>query len=191
MNLTSILDGLIGREGKFSDNPDDRGNYYNGKLEGTMWGITPAVARSFGYRGAMRDMERSMAVAIYKDRYWFGPKFDQVDTVDDKIAVRLLDIGVNAGQTTGVKFLQRALNVLNRQGSDFPDVAVDGVIGPMTLKSMRQFIAKRGQEGRKALLFMIAAQHSVYYMEIAEKRPANETFMYGWITQRAMEGISL
>ncbi|WP_276208425.1 putative peptidoglycan-binding domain-containing protein [Burkholderia sp. Nafp2/4-1b] len=38
------------------------------------------------------------------------------------------------------------------------------------------------------LLGMIAAQQSVYYLELAERRPANETFEYGWQLNRALGG---
>lgn len=189
MDLNRTIDDLIGREGRFSDHPDDRGNWYLGRLEGTMWGITPAVARAFGYTGPMKDMPRDTAVSIYKERYWFGPKFDQVAAIDERIAERLFDIGVNAGQGVGVTFLQRALNSLNRQGRDFPDLTVDGAIGKVTLSAMRAFIEKRGKDGRTTLFFMIASQHSVHYIQVSESRPANEEFQFGWQLQRAMEGV--
>nr|WP_254213309.1 glycosyl hydrolase 108 family protein [Burkholderia multivorans] len=185
------IDELLGREGKFSDDPNDRGNWYLGKLEGTMWGITAAEARAFGYTGPMNQMPRWTAAQIYKQRYWLGPKLDQVAAIDEKIADRLFDIGVNAGQATGVKFLQRALNVLNRQGKDFPDITVDGGIGPITLSALRAFLSKRGKDGRDVLFFMIASQHSTFYIDIAEKRPANEDFEYGWQINRAMNGVKV
>jgi lysozyme family protein len=189
--LDEKINELIGREGKFSNDPDDRGNWYMGKLEGTMWGITAAEARSFGYIGPMNQMSRAMAASIYKQRYWLAPKFNQVAQIDEKIADRLFDIGVNAGPATGVKFLQRALNVLNHGGKDFPDLNVDGGIGNLTLTALRTYVAQRGQPGRDALFFMIASQHSVFYIDIAEKRPANETFEFGWQVNRAMNGVKV
>lgn len=191
MNIDKAIDALVGREDRYSGDKDDKGNWYKGKLEGTMWGVTAAVARAYGYHDAMADMPRNTAVSIYKSRYLLAPHFDTVGTIDEKIAERLFDIGVNAGPTTGVKFLQRALNTLNRQGHDFPDMAVDGVVGNITLSAMRTFIALRGREGRDTLLFMIAAQQSVFYMETAEHRPANESFEMGWQSQRAMMGVAV
>ena len=35
------------------------------------------------------------------------------------------------GPPVAVGFLQRALNALNRQGADYPDIAADGVLGAM------------------------------------------------------------
>lgn len=48
----------VGVEGGYSDHPSDRG----GK---TMFGITEAVARSYGYSGDMRSMPISTAKDIY------------------------------------------------------------------------------------------------------------------------------
>lgn len=172
------IDALIGREGGYSNNAADAGGE-------TMWGITVAVARAFGYAGAMRDMPRSTAVQIYRSRYWLQPKFDLVDAVSPALADKLFDIGVNAGQPKGVRFLQRALNVLNRNQRDFADIAVDGGIGAMTIAALKAFLAVRGADGHRVLLGMVTAQQSVYYIECAEKRVENETFEYGWQLNRA------
>jgi lysozyme family protein len=130
MTLDKKIDALIGREGGYSNNAADAGGE-------TMWGITVAVARAFGYTGPMRDMPRLTAVQIYRSRYWLQPKFDLVDAVSPALADKLFDIGVNAGQVTGVRFLQRALNVLNQNGRAFADIAVDGGIGAMTMAALK------------------------------------------------------
>jgi lysozyme family protein len=182
MILDEKIDALIGREGGYSNNAADAGGE-------KMWGITVAVARAFGYTGAMRDMPRAVAVQIYRGRYWLQPRFDLVDDVSPALADRLFDIGVNTGQATGVRFLQRALNVLNQNARAFPDIAVDGGIGAMTMSALKSFLAMRGADGHRVLLGMVAAQQSVYYIECAEKRPENETFEYGWQLNRAL-GVS-
>ncbi|CAE6814316.1 hypothetical protein R69746_05763 [Paraburkholderia aspalathi] len=176
------IDALIGREGGYSNNALDAGGE-------TMWGITVAVARASGYAGAMRDMPRSTAVQIYRSRYWLQPKFDLVDVLSPALADRLFDIGVNAGQATGVRFLQRALNVLNQNQRAYPDISVDGGIGAMTIAALKTFLAARGADGHRVLLGIVSAQQSVYYIECAEKRVENETFEYGWQLNRAL-GVS-
>ncbi|MFP3656038.1 glycosyl hydrolase 108 family protein, partial [Burkholderia sp. SIMBA_052] len=90
MTLDEKIDALIGREGGYSNNAADAGGE-------TMWGVTAAVARAFGYTGPMRDMPRATAVQIYRSRYWQQPKFDLVDAVSPALAGKLFDIGVNAG----------------------------------------------------------------------------------------------
>jgi lysozyme family protein len=179
-----LIDHAIGKEGGYSDHPDDAG----GK---TMWGITEARARAAGYRGAMRDMPRGTSVEIYRLFYWRQPGFDRISEIDPPIAARLLDIGINCGTGTAGKMLQRALNVLNDQGRHWPDLVVDGLCGGMTRAALQSHIGKRGADGRRVLLGMIAAQHSVYYLELAERKPSQEVFQWGWQLNRAIGAASV
>lgn len=176
LNLAKTLEELVGREGGYSNNPADRGGE-------TMWGITLAVARAFGYLGAMRDMPRETALEIYRQRYWVQPRFDQVAQISPVIAEELLDTGVNMGTGIAGRFLQRALNALNQQGKIYPDLTVDGAIGQMTLYALRTHLAARGDSGAVVLLRMLNAQQSVRYIELAEATPSQEQFEFGW--QRA------
>jgi lysozyme family protein len=150
----------------------------------TIWGITAAVARAFGYTGSMRDMTKAQAKDIYRARYWTRPRFNQVALLSAPVAYELFDTGVNMGQTVAGKFLQRALNVLNNGATAFPDLAVDGAIGRMTLCAMDAYLKARGVTGEKTLLKMLIAQQSVRYLELAESRPKDERFMFGWQTNR-------
>ena len=52
MNVDSLIDEVIGREGGYSNRPADRGG-------ATRWGVTEKVARSHGYRGDMRTFPRA------------------------------------------------------------------------------------------------------------------------------------
>nr|WP_254225602.1 glycosyl hydrolase 108 family protein [Burkholderia glumae] len=129
------INDVIAREGGYVNNPDDRGGETN-------FGITAATARAFGYQGAMRDLPRELAAQIYRQNYWTAPHFDQIAALDETLAAKLLDIGVNMGPATGVKFMQRALNVLNVPNQ--PAVTVDGQVGPATVALLRAFYAQRG-----------------------------------------------
>lgn len=88
------------------------------------------------------------------------------------------------GPAIGVRFLQRALNALNRNARDFPDMTVDGAIGPLTLAALDAFLALRGPAGEMVLLKAIEAQQGERYIALAERRPANEAFLYGWLANR-------
>ena len=175
----TAIDGVIGREGSYSNDPTDRGGE-------TMWGITSATAHTAGYTGPMAEMPRDTAVAIYRQRYWTGPGLDRLAAIDLSLAVRLLDIGVNMGPPVGIGFLQRALNALNRGGADYPDIAADGVLGSATLGAVQALFARRGDDGRRVLLGMITAQQSVHYLEIVERNPSQEAFEFGWQLNRAL-----
>ena len=71
LDVDRLIDALIEREGGYVDHPADKGGP-------TCFGITEAVARAHGYRGAMRQLPREEAAAIYRRLYWLRPRFDEV-----------------------------------------------------------------------------------------------------------------
>ncbi len=177
MDIEALIEDVIAIEGDYSNHPADRGGP-------TRWGVTEAVARQHGYRGDMRHFPREEAVAIYKRRYWLRPGFDKVAERTPKLATELFDTGINMGVGTAAGFLQRALNALNRNGRDYPDLAVDNDIGPVTLAALQALLRKRGSSGEAVLLKAVEALQGARYIELAERRPANEAFLYGWLVNR-------
>ena len=173
----AYIAAVVAREGGYVHNPTDRGGE-------TTFGVTIAVARAYGYTGKMADLPLSVAEGIYRSRFWIEPRFNELDFIDPKIAEKLLDIGVNFGQSWGVRWLQRALNVLNKEASLWPDLTVDGRLGTLSFYALKTYLAQRGADGSEVLLDMIRAQQTVRYIEIAEVNPSQETFMFGW-QQRA------
>ena len=88
------------------------------------------------------------------------------------------------GTGTAAGFLQRALNALNRNGTDYPDLAVDGAIGTSTLAALASFLDHRGPAGEAVLIKAVEALQGERYLDLAERRPANEAFLYGWLANR-------
>jgi lysozyme family protein len=175
--VDQIIDETIGKEGGYSDHPADRGGP-------TRWGITQQVARAFGYEGGVAVLPRAMAVQIYRARYWSAPGFDRIAAVSQPIAVKLFDMGVNMGPAVAATFLQRLLNGLNREGGDYADIAADGRIGPMTIAALKALLAKRGAGAVTVVLTGLNGLQAARYVELAEGRPANEAFLYGWLANR-------
>lgn len=177
MDIDDLIHAVIDREGGYTNHPADRGGP-------TRWGVTEAVARAHGWRGDMRDLPRGEAAAIYSRLYWLRPGLDLVADRAPAIAAELFDTGVNMGPAVAVGFLQRALNALNRGASDYPDLAVDGRIGSATLAALNAFLATRGGLGEEVLLKATEALQGERYVALAERRPANEAFLYGWLANR-------
>jgi lysozyme family protein len=177
MNVDELIDEVIGREGGYSNHQADRGG-------ATRWGVTEAVARAHGYRGDMRFYPRDEAVSVYRRIYWLRPGLDRIAEHAPKVAAEMFDTGVNMGPGVAVGFLQRALNALNRGASDYADIAVDRKVGDATVGALRRFIARRGPSGEAVLLKAIEALQGERYIKLAEDRPANEAFLYGWLANR-------
>ena len=176
------INDLIAREGGYVYDLQDSGGE-------THYGITIATARAYGYQGPMRELPRATAQTIYLRRYWTEPGFDKIDTLYPALAESLLDFGVLAGTSTAARQLQRCLNALNRNASDYPDLTVDGRIGTLTLAALRTLLQKRGREGAGVLFGMVCAQQSNYLLELAERRPKDEKYQYGWQLNRALGEI--
>lgn len=88
------------------------------------------------------------------------------------------------GPVVGIKWLQRWLNVFNHEEAHYADITVDGKIGPGTLKALTQFLEKRGTEGAGVLVISLNCSQGQRYLELAEGRTANESFVYGWMKGR-------
>ena len=177
MDISVLIDEVIAREGGYSDHPADRGGP-------THFGITQAVARTNGYSGHMKALPRAKAATIYRQLYWERPGYGFVAGITPHVAAELFDTGVNMGTATATGFLQRALNALNRNQKDYPDLKVDRVVGGKTLAALGAFTALRGKQGETVLLKAIEALQGERYLALAESRPANEAFLYGWLANR-------
>lgn len=176
--IESSLLVLLKAEGGYSNNPNDAGGETN-------HGITRKVAQANGYAEAMKDLPLSKALDIYRQQYWFTPGFDKVAKVSPSIAGELFDTGVNMGPSVAIGFLIQVLNALNRQQKDYEDV---GFIqqAPVALAA---FLNKRGQdEGEHVFLKALNCLQGARYIRLAEDKPQNEDFLYGWLSNRVSLG---
>jgi lysozyme family protein len=178
MNIDSMIDGILDREGGYVNHPSDPGG-------ATNYGITERVARSNGFSGRMQDLTKAAARAIYVREYVAKPGFLPIAEIDPIVAEEVIDSGVNAGQQRAAKWFQQSLNVLNRRQKDYADIIDDGAIGPATIAAYRALIRKRGMQtaGRLMLRCLNGLQFSHYY-NLAEGGTKFEDFFVGWIDGR-------
>lgn len=173
----ALIDELIAREGGYAATPADRGGP-------TRFGITEAVAREHGYQGDMARLPRATAAAIYHERYWSQPRLDRVAALAPHVAAELFDTGANMGLVTAAGFLRRALNALNRGQRDYRDVAPAGPVDAAVLAALGDFLRLRGSGGETVLVRALDALQGERYVALAERRPADEAFLYGWLANR-------
>lgn len=115
MDFLQAFEKLIGHEGGYSNHREDPGGE-------TMFGITARVARQQGYGGEMRSLPLATAQAIYKKMYWDAVRADEMP---EPVRFHLFDAAVNSGAKQSIRWLQRAVDVVD-----------DGVLGPMTMQSV-------------------------------------------------------
>jgi lysozyme family protein len=167
----------LGVEGGFSDNPADSG----GK---TRFGITERLARAHGYMGDMRVLPFDFAKGIYKTQFWDILNLDAIAGLSLPVAFEVFDTAVNCSPGFAGTALQRSLNALNRGAADFGDVEPDGLVGAITVAALRAYIAKRGKNGEVVLLRALNSLQGARYVDLAEKRPKDESFVFGWFLNR-------
>lgn len=178
MTVDEMIDGLLEREGGYVAHPSDPGG-------ATTWGITQRVARANGYQGDMRVLPKELAREIYRREYIEKPRFLGVAEIDPLVGEELVDSGVNAGQARAARWFQQALNVLNRRGEDYPDIAVDGVIGRGTIAAFQALRRRRGPErAQRLLLRALNGLQFKHYYELADGGTKFEDFMVGWVDNR-------
>ncbi|EQA96711.1 glycoside hydrolase family 108 protein [Sphingobium baderi] len=176
--INGIIEEVLTNEGGYVNDSRDRGGETN-------FGITVATARANGYTGPMKAMTRDFARSVYMKQYVVAPGFDKIAAISMSVAAELVDTGVNMGPKVASTFLQRALNGLNNQGRDYPDLLVDGVAGQKTRDALSAYFKKRGKEGEIRLLALLNALQGERYLSLAEGRSANEAFLYGWLARIA------
>lgn len=176
--IDQMVDGILAREGGFVDHPSDPGGRTN-------FGITERVARANGFTGNMRHLTKEQAREIYIEQYIRRPKFLGIAERDVAVAEEVIDSGVNAGQDRASKWFQMALNVFNRRGVDYPDVVVDGDVGPRTLGAFDNLRRVRGTDKARILMLrMLNGLQIGHYYALAEDNTKFEDFMPGWVLNR-------
>lgn len=179
MSFDLALTRVLGVEGGFVSDPADSGG-------ATNWGVTENQARAAGYRGDMRSMPVEWARKIYRRFYWDALSLDAVALLSFPIAEELFDIAVNCGPGVAGHWLQRCLNVLNREQKDYADLVVDGAIGSRSVEALGAYLAHRKPHGEKVLLRALNALQGAHYIALAEKRVKDEAFVNGWLLNRVV-----
>jgi lysozyme family protein len=85
---------------------EDKGNYVDGKLIGTKFGISaPVLKRYLGRTPTVQDMKNlklESALDILENQYYKGPKIDKLPI---SIRKNVLDMAINAGPGRAIKIL--------------------------------------------------------------------------------------
>lgn len=183
--IDAIIDRVIAREGeKFTNNPNDSGGP-------TKYGITQGALTEYLGRPAtvddVRNLTRERATDFYWHRQVYKPKFEQIVAISEAVGAEVIDTGTLTGTARAGIFLQRCLNALNLRGIHYPDIPVDGDCGPKTRDALRAYLARRGKEGEAVLVTGLNSLLGEFLIDLAERRPKDEDFIYGWLKHRVLE----
>lgn len=149
---------VLAHEGGYVNDPNDLGGETNFGISKRSY---PTVD--------IKNLTREQAMEIYRRDWWDRYKYGEIEDVD--VATKVFDLSINMGPVPAHKLLQEAINF-----TEAKSLAVDGIIGPMTLTAVNQ---AEPQKVVQALRFMAARR----YYELAKARPANRGFLLGWLNR--------
>lgn len=154
------LSDVLKNEGGYVNDPDDHGG-------ATNYGITMKTLSDFlGHTVNEHDVQSiSMDVVreIYKKNYWDRLKLDLVK--NETLAALLFDQAVNRGTRTVAEQIQKIVGV-----------TVDGMMGPLTIKSINAYNQKK-----LIINFIKVSQDS--YIRIALSNHKQMKFLTSWINR--------
>lgn len=176
-NLETALNLTFGHEGGYSNAKTDKGNFLNGVLVGTKYGITgKTLANHRGVSAVTAQDVKSLTLAeaedIYRKSYW-----GQVggDILPDGLDYILFTAGVMSGPATAAKILQR--DVLAFTGK-----SVDGIVGVGTVAA-----ANRWAGGIPDLIRKYGDAYMAYLRSLRDSKTGFPVNGRGWT--RRITGI--
>lgn len=176
----------LDHEGGYSNDPTDIGREtykgisrkYNPDWDGWVLIDSLKSDSNFPNNTYKNTILNDMICKFYKEKYWDVILLDECTS--QEVANELFDTSVNMGTTRAIKFLQRALNLLNKDGNIYSDISEDGKMGKNTLKALKACIDYRGDSYLFKILNLLQGNH---YLEFMIKNPEQEKFAYGWLSR--------
>ena len=148
-SFNDIIEEVLKHEGGYVNDPHDAGGETN-------FGI----AKKFNPDVDIKNLTKEGAKEIYYEKYW---KPSKADKVPDQLKHIYFDMVVNFGKRGAVKVLQQAAVAKGHK------IAVDGGIGPNTLKAIKNVETDR-----------VRAYRVLKFANIVIKKPTQEKFWLGW-----------
>lgn len=175
----------MGAEGGYANNPADKGKE-------TYCGISRRFHPGWSGWNVIDDKKlikpirnntifselSDLVEKFYFYSYW---RIIGGDSITDRdLAHGMFDTAVNMGTSTAVKFLQRTLNILNNKQRYWPDLTVDGVIGPKTIKCLDTANIMSKSTLVNTTFTIIRGSK---YIDILEKHEDQEVFAASWLSR--------
>lgn len=186
MSFEQEMGKLLQKEGKYSNNQTDRGKETYKGISRVMhpswdgWAIIDELkkeGKAFPSNLEPHTVLQSLVLEFYKKEFW-----DKVrgDDIPEALASEMFDTAVNQGEGTAIKYLQSALNALNRNASLYMDMPVDGGFGPATMACLTAYLKTDKLE---LLLKVMNVLQGSTYLSIMKSDPEQETFARGWFSR--------
>ncbi|HLO59025.1 MAG TPA: glycosyl hydrolase 108 family protein [Lentimicrobium sp.] len=112
---------------------------------------------------------------FFEAEFWDANRLSEITS--QEIANEVYDTAVNMGKNTAAVYLQKAVNLLNRNQKDYNDIKVDGHIGTATLSLVNRY------PNSAVLIKVLNGLQFACYLQICEKDPDQEYNFRGWLNR--------
>ena len=172
---------VLGCEGGYVNDPADKGGETN-------YGITCNTLNDAKNKGwipfnvTIQNIQLEHAKIIYKKGYW---DVVQADSLPHPLDLIMFDSAVNHGPNAAVKLLQKSLNTL----LPYTELKVDGIIGPLTLRAVRDYEGLQDAPGShnksniRYLCIDVLINRIELYLSIVLNNKSQEKFLKGWLNR--------
>lgn len=159
-----VFDRVIGHEGGYQADPQDRGNWTSGiickgELKGTKFGL---AAMTYPHLD-IKNLTVQAAQAIYFEDWWLELDMDKYPP---SLSYQIFDASINHGSGRAIQFLQRAVGTKD-----------DGILGPKTMTAVNAM-------NINDVLLLFIAERLQYFTEVKTWK----TYCTGW-TRRMVQNL--
>lgn len=171
------IEFVLGGEGGFNDDPDDRGGMTKyGISFNFLKDIPMERMKTYGMayvddehlKQLIKDMDIPTAKIIYKVEFWDGTAFEKLN--NQKLANTFLDCAVMSGMAAATKFVQRAVCAYIGEYGALVD---DGVCGSKTIEKANLYGG--------LLIPSIRSERANFYRNIAKNDLSQAKNLKGWL----------
>ncbi len=158
--LAPALQIIFKLEGGFSNIKADKGKTTNFGISLTfLKRINPLANEDM-----IKNLTKETAAALYKQEFW--DKYDFGKIVNQDVANLVMNLAVNVGPNTAIRFIQKGMRAVNGQ-----ILIDDGFLGPVTLTAINI-------TNSVSLLVAIKCFADVYYRGLNSAE-----FLNGWLNR--------
>lgn len=183
-NFEIAYDITMKNEGGYSNDPvDSGGETFKGisrknHPSWSGWVLLDGMKKQINFpKSALLDNVLCGKVKeFYKKMFWDVYALDSFSS--QSIANEMFDTGVNMGTVKAAKFLQTAINKLNKGGSVCKNLVVDGKVGPGTIEAMNACIKAKGDTYLYKVMNILQGS---FYIDIMDNNESQEKYAYGWL----------
>ncbi len=183
-NYLEAFDRTMRHEGEYSDDRKDMGGetfrgisriYWPGW---SGWPIVDRYKKDLNLTGFKKSGIIDMVKSFYRINFWYRIQGDQLATISSEVAYEVFDTAVNLDVPDAVKFLQTALNMQRMATRSYPELMIDGKLGPRTITALKLYLDTQPgspDNNEKILLACMNGEQYIHY-----KNNPQYPYFRGW-----------